>query len=200
MAFTSQLGIAAAELANIELGRLGSIPPPQQAIEYKVPQRLGLPWLMRIPISEAAGQSIAPPPPAPVMTGTPLLRAAQGPKMLGIPWSGIPVTESSSIVGKTTPPTPPTPGPTTQLPWIPRFYPRGTDKTRQSRLQRHTDQVSQINNSLIGKLQLLQTGQTDWEIGYPVIDKSSWEGTPPTTMVEAFERIAAALAALGMKP
>jgi Concanavalin A-like lectin/glucanases superfamily len=167
-----------------------------QVNQNVTPQQLGMPWLRGAPVGEASSLSIAPPPPVAVMTGTPPLAAA-APQWLGMPWlRHPPVTDFSSLSQGVPKPPAPKPGPTTKLPFIPRYFPAGTQGTRQSRLQRHTDQQSVITNSLLSKLQIIQTGISDFELGYLPSTPTDWEGTAPTTLQETLDRLAKLLKSL----
>lgn len=69
-----------------------------------------------------------------------------------------------------------------------------------SQSRAHEQQVANILNNLVRKGQLLGT-TTDPALGYRSTNIQSWVSqTPPTTIEEALDRIAAALALLGQKP
>jgi hypothetical protein len=72
-------------------------------------------------------------------------------------------------------------------------------KTKDDRLNRFSEIVAQIFNSLIRQEMLEKTGQDDWSIvggTYTTNDPTSWASTPPATYSEALDRIAALLKAL----
>lgn len=145
-------------------------------------------------ISAAATAIPAEPPPQLLPPG--------GPPIPGAPWAEFIMALLEEQERSFTPPTPTprTSGPAAS-PVIPRYNPKAMDKDRQDRLQRITDMVQQIVNSLHGIGELTVSDMVQWHLGYRSGVSSYWNGTAPTTVKEALDRIALAIKQLnGMGP
>jgi len=120
-----------------------------------------------------------PEPPASAHLAYPL-EVHKGPPMPGAPWFQMPGTVFEqggpfSLGPNPSPPSPspvpggggvPVPGGTTQRMPVPRYNATGVDtlRTRDDRLQRFSEIVSQILNSLIAQGLIFQTGKTTWTL------------------------------------
>ncbi len=85
----------------------------------------------------------------------------------------------------------------------PSFRSRGFlvtfDPKAQVRTREHEQEVAKIMNSLAAVGDLVRQAGV-WKRGYVPTVPLDWDGTPPTTVKEALDRIAEALKVLGQPP
>ncbi len=175
----------------------GPPPAPIQAFgELEGPPIPGAPWVVYLPIGYAysAPPPATPPPVVPPPPSPPTLGEFVGPPIPGAPWADLlPGQDDWAYYSFTLPvPSPHPPGPAARniVPIIPRYNSKASDKDRQDRLQRITDMVGQIVNSLRGTGELFQDDIVSWKLGYVPDQAHSWNGPPPATVREALDRIA----------